>query len=160
MKRQFGLLTALAALATGLVFAQTPSPAPSPNRQAGRHQFAHRHRARMARALNLTDAQKAQAKTIFQQARQTAHPVREQLKQNRLALSAAAKAGKSDADVQRLAGERGQLLAKMTTIRTEAFEKFYGTLNPDQRAKLDQMQQQGHQRAARFHSERNQRTNS
>ena len=152
MKRQFLKLAAGGVLATGLVFAQAPAPSPSPNSQTGRHDFVRRHRERMAQALNLTEAQKAQAKTIFQQAREAGKPVRGQLKENRRALSLAAKSGKSDADIQRLAVEKGKLTAKMTAIRTEAFEKFYGTLNPEQRNKLDQMQQQFHQRSARFHN--------
>lgn len=136
MKRTFVLLAAVAALATGMVFAQAS------------------HRARRAQALNLTDAQKAQAKTIFQQAREAAKPIRAQLKENRQALTQAAKAGKSDADLQRLATEQGRLRGQMVAIRTEAFAKFYSTLTPEQRTKADQMQQQFHQRSARFHSER------
>jgi Spy/CpxP family protein refolding chaperone len=154
MKRTFVKLATLAALATGMVFAQTPSPSPSPNPQAGRHQFVRRHRARLAQRLNLTDAQKAQAKTIFQQARQSAQPIRQQLRQNRQALVAAAKAGKSDSDLQQLAMTQGQLRGQVAAIRTEAFAKFYGSLNPEQRTKLDQMQQRAHQRAERFRSER------
>ena len=161
MKRQFVKLAAFGALATGLVFAQAPATPPAPNAQAGQHhQSVRRHRQRMAQALNLSDAQKAQAKAIFQQAREASHPIREQLKANRMELSAAAKSGKSEADIQRLANEKGKLMAKMTAVRTEAFEKFYGTLNPDQRAKLDQMQQQFHQRAERFRNNRGQRTTS
>lgn len=154
MKREFAKLAAVAALATGLVFAQSPSPSPSPNPQTGRHQVVRRHRARFAQKLNLTDAQKAQAKTIFQQARESAKPIREQLKQNRQTLTAAAKAGKSDADLQKLAAVQGQLRGQMAAIRTEAFAKFYKTLTPEQRAKADQMQQQFHQRAEHFRSER------
>ena len=41
-----------------------------------------RMRQRMMQALNLTDAQKQQAKAIFQQARQNAQPL-EQLQENR-----------------------------------------------------------------------------
>jgi Spy/CpxP family protein refolding chaperone len=155
MKRTFVKLAAVAALATGLVFAQAPSPSPSPNQQPGRHQGVRRHRAHLAQKLGLTDAQKAQAKTIFHQARESAKPVREQLKQNRQALSAAVKAGKSDADLQKLATVQGKLRGQMLAIRTEAFAKFYNsTLTPDQRTKLDQMHQQFHARAARFRSER------
>ncbi|HUI77925.1 MAG TPA: Spy/CpxP family protein refolding chaperone [Bryobacteraceae bacterium] len=154
MKRQFVKLAAFAALATSLVFAQASSSTPSPNPPAGRHHFVGQHRARLTQALNLTDAQKAQAKTIFQQARQTAQPLRDQLKANRQALVAAAKAGNNDAQVQQLAAQQGQLLGQMTVIRTEAFGKFYSTLTPEQRAKADQMQQNLHQRGAHFRSQR------
>lgn len=100
------------------------------------------HLARIAQALNLTDSQKQQAREIFQQARHSAQPVRQELKQNREALTAAAEADKSDADIQRLSTEQGRLLGQMVAIRTEASAKFYQMLTPDQRAKADQMHQQ------------------
>ncbi len=146
MKRQIIHFASVAALAAGMAFAQAPSPAPAANPPAARHNFVQRHMARMEQELNLTDAQKQQAKSIFQNARMTARPIREQLKQNRQALAAAAKAGKSDADIQQLAAQQGNLLGKMVAIRTEAFGKFYNLLSPEQRAKADQMQQQFQQR--------------
>jgi Spy/CpxP family protein refolding chaperone len=154
MKRTFVKLAAVAALATGFVFAQTPSPSPSPNPQTGSHQLVRRHRARFAQALNLTDAQKAQAKTIFQQARETAKPIREQLKQNRQALAAVVKAGGNEAELQKLATVQGKLRSQMVVIRSEAAAKFYASLTPEQKAKADQMQQRFHARVERFRSER------
>ena len=155
MKRQIAKAAVFAALATGLVFAQAPSSTPSPNPPAGRHHFArHNGAARLGQALNLTDAQKEQAKTIFQQARQAAQPLREQLKANRQALMAAAKAGNNDAQVQQLATAQGQLVGQMSAIRAEAFGKFYATLTPEQRAKADQMQQNLHQHWQQFHGQR------
>lgn len=133
-----------AALATGIVFAQAPasnSQLDAPAKQ-GRRGFMRRHQARIAQALNLTDSQKQQARTIFQQARQSAQPLRQQLKHNREALAAAAKEGKSDAEIQSLSTEQGRLLGQMTALRTEASAKFYQMLTPDQKAKADQMHQQ------------------
>ena len=101
----------------------------------------------IAQALNLTDSQKGQARTIFQQARQSAEPVRQELKQNRETLAAAAKAGKSESDIQNLANERGRLLGKLVAIRTVASAKFYQILTPQQRVKADQMHEQFRQRA-------------
>ena len=109
--------------------------------------------ARIAQQLNLTDTQKQQAKTIFQQARQTAQPVREQLKQNRQALAEAAKAGNGEAAIQQLSARQGNLLGQMVAVRTEAFAKFYATLTPEQRTKADQLRQQFQQRMlSRQHS--------
>ena len=149
MKQHLTKFAAVAALATGMIFAQAPSTNPQPDagsRQQGRRGFMRRHMARIGQELNLTDAQKQQAKTIFQQARETGKPVREQLKQNREALASAVKAGKGDAEIQQLATKQGQLLGEMTAIRTEAFAKFYNTLTPEQRTKADQMQQQFRQK--------------
>ena len=141
-------------MAAGMALAQTATPSPAPNPPAVHHNFVRRHMQRIAQALNLTDAQKAQAKTIFQQARQSSQPLRQQLKQNRQALTAAVKAGGNGAQIEQLSTQRGTLLGQMVTIRTEAASKFYSMLTPDQRAKADQMQQQFHQRVQQRRSER------
>ena len=136
---------AVAALATGMVFAQAPAGNSQPNTteaQQGRRGFMRRHMARIAQQLNLTDAQKQQSRAIFQQARQSAQPIRQELKQNREALRAAAKANQGDSQIQTLANQQGQLLAQMVAIRAEASAKFYQMLTPEQRAKADQMQNQ------------------
>ena len=141
MKTRLIQYAAVTALTTGLVFAQTPSPSP----QAGRPNLVRLHMARIAQALNLSDAQKAQAKSIFQQARLTAQPVREQLKQNREALQAAIKSG-NDAQIQSISQAQGSLLGQMVAIRSQAAVKFYALLTPEQRAKADQLKQQFQQR--------------
>ncbi|HEX8984224.1 MAG TPA: Spy/CpxP family protein refolding chaperone [Bryobacteraceae bacterium] len=145
MKHALTRLAAVAALAGGMAFAQTSSTAPEPQpgrhamgRQAGAHQ-------RMMQQLNLTDAQKAQAKEIFGQARQQAQPLMQQLKGNREALAAAVKSDDT-AKIQQLAGTQGNLRGQMLAIRSTAFAKFYGILTPDQKAKADQLHQQFEQR--------------
>ena len=117
---------AVAALAVGMAFAQTPSPAPRA-----------KVRPRALQALNLTDAQKQQAKTIFQQTRLTAQPLAQELKQNHRALQAAVKAG-NDSEIQQLATARGQILGQVAAIHAQALAKFYGNLTPDQRARAGQ----------------------
>jgi len=126
---------AAAALAAGLAFAQTQTPAPA----APQHPHARAAvRQRMIQALNLTDAQKQQAKTIFQQTRATTKPIREQLKQNREALAAAIKANNTD-QIQQLSQAQGSLLSQMVAARAQGRAQFYNMLTPDQRAKADQM---------------------
>jgi Spy/CpxP family protein refolding chaperone len=100
----------------------------------------------MAQALGLTASQKEQARMIFQHARQSAQPIRQELMQNREQLVAAAKAGKSDADIEKLADDQGRLLGKLVAIRTEASAKFYQMLTPEQRIKADQMDERFRQR--------------
>jgi Spy/CpxP family protein refolding chaperone len=99
----------------------------------------------MVRALNLTDSQKQQAKTIFQQAKQNSQSLRQQLKQNREAMAAAVKAN-DVAQIHSLAAQHGNLQGQMLGIRSEAMAKFYTTLTPEQKAKADQMQQRRKQR--------------
>jgi periplasmic protein CpxP/Spy len=132
-------------LAAGISLAQnTPAPAQgsNPPAHAGRRATAQRHFAKLAEQLNLTDAQKETAKAAFQQARQQAQPIRQQLRDNREALAAAVKAGKGEADIQQLANTTGTLMGQLTAIRTEAFAKVYATLTPEQRTKADQLHEQ------------------
>ncbi len=145
MKSNLTRFAAVTALAAGMAFAQqaTPAPQPAPGKPAaGTHARAHH---RMMQDLNLTDAQKQQAKAIFQQARQTAQPIRQQLRQNRQAMAAAVKANDT-AQIQNLAATQGTLRGQAMAIRAQALAKFYTTLTPDQRAKADQMQEQFRQR--------------
>jgi periplasmic protein CpxP/Spy len=159
MKQHFIKIASIAALAGGMALAQTPAPGPAPNPPAAHQNFARQRRERLAQKLNLTEAQKQQAKAIFENARMTAKPVREQLKENRQALVTAAKAGNNNATIQQLAAKQGNLLGKMVAIRTEAFGRFYQLLTPEQRAKAGQMHHQWRQRfESRLH-QRYQRSN-
>ena len=143
MKRHLMRFSAVAALAAGIALAQTPTQ-PAQPRQPGRARMAARRGGfmlgRMVRALGLTDAQKEQAKSIFQAARQSAQPTREQMKQNRQAMAAAVKANDT-AQIQSLANQQGVLAGQLAANRAEAMAKFYANLTPDQKAKADQMQQ-------------------
>lgn len=142
MKRTLMLL-ATTALAAGMVFAQAVN---HPNRRAMARQ-------RMEQALNLTDAQRAQAKTIFQSARQEAKPWVAQLKQDRAALKAAVKSDNLQ-QIDKLATARGQVMGKLMAARSEAMAKFYQILTPEQRAKADQMHQQRRQQWRQRHEVR------
>lgn len=141
MKQHFVQFATIAALAAGMAFAQTTPSAPAEPHPG--HSWARRGamRQRMMQALNLTDAQKQQAKAIFQEARQNAQPLRDQLKQNHDALAAAVKANDT-AQIQSLTAKQGTLHGQMLDIRSEAMAKFYATLTPDQKAKADQIHQQ------------------
>jgi Spy/CpxP family protein refolding chaperone len=136
-----------ATLAAGITFAQTPSGDSQPgavNPREGRFgaMCSHLDLDQIAQALNLTDAQKGQARMIFQQAHQLAQPIRQELKQNRDKLSAAAKASNSEGEIQKLATERGRLLGELIAIRCEASAKFYQMLTPEQRIKEEQFHEQ------------------
>src|SRR6476469_5554720 len=111
MKQHLIKFATVAALAAGMAMAQTPAAPPNPaTPRAGRAWTAHRGaiRQRMMQALNLSDAQKAQAKTTFQQARQNAQPLAQQLKQNRESLAAAVKAN-DVAQIHSRAAQQGNL---------------------------------------------------
>ncbi len=151
MKRQIARLAALGSIAAGMIFAQAQTAQPAPqgqthnaqthNAQTNQAKRNHRfqQRQRMMAALNLTPEQKTMAKSIFGQAREASKPARMELRQNHEAMAAAVKSGNT-AQIEKLSGERGQLMAKLSANRGEAMAKFYQALTPAQRAKADQMQ--------------------
>jgi Spy/CpxP family protein refolding chaperone len=156
MKRQIARLAAVGSIAAGMIFAQAQTAQPAPQGQTHNAQPSHakrnhrfQPRQRMMAALNLTPEQKTMAKSIFGQAREASKPARMELRQNREAMTAAVKSG-NKAQIERLSGERGQLMAKMSANRGEAMAKFYQALTPAQRAKADQMQARFQARTRQF----------
>jgi Spy/CpxP family protein refolding chaperone len=125
--------TAVAALGTVSLFAQAPQQAPA--QAQGRHKMA-----RMATYLNLTSAQRAQARSIFREAHQSAMPVRQQLRETRQSLQAAIKSGNSD-QIKQLAATEGNEKGELAAIRASAFAKLYPTLTPEQQQKLAEFRQ-------------------
>jgi len=98
----------------------------------------------MARELNLTDAQKAQIKTIMQSNRASMKAVATQMAQNRAALLAATANGAYDpAKIQALAGQQAQLEAMMIVNRESVKHQIYTqVLTSDQQAKAEQLRTQ------------------
>jgi len=101
------------------------------------------HMGYMVKALNLTDAQKAQAKSIMQANRTSMRPLMQQMEQNRLAMLTATSGGAFDqAKVTALANQQAQLMAQMTVNRQSIRSQIYTqVLTPEQRATADQMHQ-------------------
>jgi len=134
MKRKWMMFAAAGVLAAGVLVAQV-AQAPHPGRGSAAVTRRAMARHRMMKSLNLTDAQKQQAKTIFQQARQSVQPVVQQLRQDRQAL-AAVKANDS-ATIQQLTAAQGKLRGQIMEARAQAMARFYQTLTPEQRAKAE-----------------------
>jgi Spy/CpxP family protein refolding chaperone len=95
---------------------------------------------RVLAALDLTDAQKAQIKTILQDASQSAKPVREAAQKTRQDLTAAIMAGNT-AQIQSLSATLGTTQGQLLAIRGGARTQIYQSLTPDQKTKLDTLQQ-------------------
>jgi Spy/CpxP family protein refolding chaperone len=149
----------IGALAAGMAFAQASGPYPSANPPAGSSsgnhgKMAQQHLANISQKLHLSSEQQQQMQTIFRQARESAKPVRGQLRTNRQALAAAVKADRTS-DIQQLATTRGNLLGQMTAIYGQARAKFYQTLTAEQRAKADQMHHEFRQQMRERWSQRN-----
>jgi periplasmic protein CpxP/Spy len=94
----------------------------------------------MLRELNLTDAQKAQVKTIMQANHASMKTVMQQMEQNRAALLAATANGAYDAaKIQTLANQQAQLRAAMTANREAVQHQIYTqVLTADQQAQVEQ----------------------
>ena len=149
MRYLFLKYAAIGALATGIALAQTstmePQSDPANTQDEGQKRgfmWDHMDLDHVAQALNLTDTQKMQARTIFEQAHQSAQPIRQELRDNREKLSAAAKVSNNTSEIQKLSTEHGRLVGKLVAIHTEARAKFYQMLTPEQRVKADQMHEQ------------------
>jgi Spy/CpxP family protein refolding chaperone len=99
----------------------------------------------MSTYLNLTDAQKSQMTSIFQEARQSAQPIRQQLRQTRQDLQTAIKAGDSG-QIQQLTAAEGTQMGQLAAIRASAQAKMYKILTPDQQQKLSTLQAAMHGR--------------
>jgi len=137
LSMKLGAWMAVAALGAAGLWAQTP-PTARHSRQPG--QFG-----KMAAALNLTDAQKSEMKSIFQEARQSAQPLRQQLRQTRQSLQAAVQAGNSD-QIQQLSATEGTQMGQLAAIHASARAKMFKMLTPDQQQKLSTFQASMHSR--------------
>src|SRR5882672_7891191 len=102
--RKFAAWTAVAALgAAGVLAAETSQ---------SRQWHGHGRFGQFMSELNLTDAQKAQAKSVFQEARQSAQPVRQQLMETRTSLRAAIEANDT-AQIQQLSATEGTEIGQL-----------------------------------------------
>lgn len=86
--------------------------------------------------LGMTPNQKDQARTAFDQARQQAQPVQQELSNTRKSLEAAIRSDNT-AEIQRLSTVEGQEFGQLAAIRSAAVAKVYKTLTPDQRTKAE-----------------------
>jgi Spy/CpxP family protein refolding chaperone len=93
----------------------------------------------LATYLDLTDAQKAQGKAIFENSRTAAQPVVEKLKAGHEEMAAAVKSGASDAELQAIANRQGALVGQMIGIHSQSMSKFYALLTPEQKEKADKL---------------------
>jgi len=142
VRNKLAACTAVVALGTASLFAQAK---PTPG-HAAHHQS--RFVRVMATALNMTDAQKAQATSLFKQARESAQPVRHQLRETRASLRAAVRAGNPQ-QIQQLSATEGSEIGQLTAIRSSAFAQVYKSLTPEQQQKLVALQQAMHPRHRR-----------
>jgi Spy/CpxP family protein refolding chaperone len=91
----------------------------------------------LAGYLTLTDAQKTQAKTIFDAATTAATTAQGQLTAAHDALTAAVKTNRADSELDRLAAAIGVIHGQLEAIHAKAMAKFYALLTAEQKTKYD-----------------------
>jgi Spy/CpxP family protein refolding chaperone len=128
------LLAATALITAGALGAQE---APRRGTPPTPEQMATRRVAQFDYILNLTDAQEAQAKTIFTEEATAMQAVHPQVRAAREALQNAVKNTGLDTDIERAATQLGTLQAQTTAIAGKAQAKFRAILTPEQKTKLD-----------------------
>lgn len=98
----------------------------------------------MARALDLTDAQKTQVKTIFENARAVSEPLHTKMDEVHKQLEAATANGQFDeAQVRALANQQAQIMADTIVEHERTKSKIYAILTPEQRVKADELHKHG-----------------
>lgn len=95
--------------------------------------------SRMAAVLNLTETQKTQAKSIFEQAFTASQTLRTELQKAQDALAAAIKANRTD-QIGNLSASLGALSGKMRAIHATAYADFYNNvLTAAQREQVEKL---------------------
>ena len=131
MHKKFFVVTAIVlAVAAGLVSAVAQI---TQSGHGGRHLA--KMLQRMTAELNLTDAQQAQIKTILETETAKMQPLRQQLRQNRLAQTGSVSPSFDEAQVRAFANKQAQLMADLTVERERTKSQIYAVLTPEQRQK-------------------------
>jgi periplasmic protein CpxP/Spy len=132
-----------------------PSTAPSHATHQHRHGFryARFQRGFFAPYLNLSDAQKAQMKSIIQKERETMKPFMQQLRETRQQLQQIEEGTYDDAKVRNLAAQQSQAQVELTVEHAKLHNELFQVLTPDQQTKMKQMEAN---RAARMQQRRSQ----
>lgn len=138
------LLIAAAAVLLGTMLAQsqTADDTPPPPPMHGHHDFA-RGGPMMgffAEKLDLTDAQKAQMKTIMQKEGPAMRPLFQQSHQIDQQLQQYAEGTYDEAKVQALASQKSQVEAQLTVAHTRVHSELFQVLTADQQAKMKEME--------------------
>jgi Spy/CpxP family protein refolding chaperone len=130
-----------------MLLAAAPEVSTQPNPAAQqRAQRLQKRGDRIARILNLTEAQRAQLASELQAARASARPIHGQLKQLRQQMFQAVRANDTAA-IRQLSAKQGALEGQLSAMSHDEFAKIYSQLTPEQRAKADQLP--AHMRAMR-----------
>jgi Spy/CpxP family protein refolding chaperone len=135
------LVAALAVtLGAAITKAQTADTAPPPHMHGHEfgmegHMFGY-----LAKELDLTDAQRTQAKAILHKEHSTMKPLMEQVHQLDQQLKQFVEGAYDEAKVQAVVSQQAQTLVQMKVQETRVHNELYQILTPDQQAKLKEIE--------------------
>lgn len=138
------LIAALAVLlGTAIAQSQTPEDTPPPPPMHGHHfdmggPMGHFFAAK----LNLTDEQKAQAKSVWEKERPTVKPLMQQEHQLDMQLRQYVEGNFDQAKVQAIAAQKAQVQTQITVEETRIHNEMYQILTADQKMQLKQLEAQ------------------
>lgn len=129
MKKAIVLAVAGVLLITGAVFGQ---------RALATHGGGHRLEM-LAGLLDLTEAQKQSAKSLFEQARAEAKPIAEQLRKGHEEMREAVTSGRSESELTAIAERQGVQMGQLAAVHAKQMAKFYAQLTPEQQQKAQKL---------------------
>ena len=141
--KKYGIVTAIVVVVLGLglaLHAQAKFRHASQN--WGGPPMAGRFLQRMTDVLDLTDAQQAQVKQMWQAELPAIQPLIQQLADQHKQMVAATGGGKfNEAQVRPIANQQAQVIAQLIVEKQKLQSQVYGILTPDQQAKMARLQQ-------------------
>lgn len=140
---RFRLFVAVMAVLLGTAVAQSQAADDNPPAPPMHHHFGHggmEHIGFFARNLDLTDAQKAQMKTILQKEHPAMKPLFQQLHQNELQLRQYSEGAYDETKVRALAAQQSQTQIELAVQRTRIHNELFQVLTADQQAKMKEME--------------------
>jgi protein CpxP len=142
MSKKFLIIPAiLMALAAGLA---TSALAQRPGKGFGHH--GGWMLKRMAKQLNLTDAQQTQIKGIMAGEKPKIQPLMQQLRQNQQAQNANINGTFDENQARAFAGKQAQIMTDLIVEKQRMRSEVYAVLTPEQRQKAQQLMQERQQR--------------
>lgn len=156
MKKHAVVVALVAAVAGGAVYAGAADPSADAfgieNQECGKK--GKKFFGRMAKKLNLTDAQKKEIQAIIEEERVRTEPLRQKLAEGRKALQQATEAETFDeAAVKSLAANQTNLKAELMVSHLKVRNRIHTLLTPEQRELAKKMRQKhgkGHKGAGMF----------
>ena len=142
---RFRLLIAAMAVLLGSTIAKsqttTDVPPPPPMHDHGHGFGMEGHRMGFfGKALNLTDEQKAQMKTIMQKEHPAMKPLFQQQRTIDQQLRQYVQGPYDEAKVRALATQKAQVQIELTVAETRVHNQMYQLLTPDQQSKMKEME--------------------